>query len=74
MRTVDLQVHYEDSMYIASGHEDLNGLRFSIIAEGSTWDALKLDVQEVVNAIYYDTPKPERLTLHLVHDEELLVA
>ena len=74
MRSVDLQVQYEGGVYVAAGHEDFNGLRFSIIAEGSTWDALKGDVQEVVNAIYYDTPKPQRITLHLVHDEELLVA
>ncbi len=74
MRTVNLQVQYESGVYVASGHEDLNGMRFSIIAEGGTWDTLKTDVQEVVHAIYYDTPKPDRISLHLVHDEELLVA
>lgn len=74
MRTVELQVHYEEGSYVAVGHEDLNNLRFSIIAEGTTWDALKLDVREVVTAIYFDTPKPDRITLHLVHDEELQVA
>ena len=74
MRTVDLQVHYEDGSYVAIGHEDLNSLRFSVIAEGATWEALKVDVHEVVNAIYFDTPKPDRITLHLVHDEELQVA
>ena len=74
MRTVELQVRYQDGVYVASGHEDLNNMRFSIVAEGSTWDALKADLQEVVQAIYFDTPKPARITLHLVHDEELLVA
>ena len=73
MRTVELQVQYEDGGYVAAGHEDLNGLRFSIIAEGASWEALKSDVQDVVNAIYYDTPKPDRVTLHLVHDEELQI-
>lgn len=72
MRSVAVQVHYENGGYVAAGYEDFNGLRFSIVGEGATWEALKTDVREVVDAIYYDTPKPDRISLHLVQDEELL--
>ncbi len=74
MRSVDLQVHLEDGKYIASGHEMVNGVRFSILAEGDNWDALKADVQAVLRAVYYDTPKPDTVHLHLLHDERLLDA
>ena len=74
MRTVALQVHLEEGLYTASGHEDYEGMRYSFIAEGADWDALKADVQDVARALYYDSPKPDRITLHLVHDDELMVA
>jgi hypothetical protein len=74
MRTVGLTVHLEEGMYVASGHEDFEGMRYSFVAEGQTWDALKSDLQEVTNALYYDATKPDRITLHLVHDDELMVA
>jgi hypothetical protein len=74
MRTVELQVQLEDGTYIASGHEDFEGMRYSFVAEGQTWGALRADLQDVVNALYYDAPKPDRILLHLVHDDELLVA
>jgi hypothetical protein len=49
-------------------------MRYSFVAEGQTWEALRADLQDVVKALYYDTAKPERITLHLVHEDELMVA
>ena len=74
MRSVTLQVELEDGIYTATGHEIVNGARFSIIAEGANWDLLKEDVQAVIEALYFDIPKPDSIHLHLVHDEELMVA
>jgi len=72
--SVELNVHLEEGMYIASGHEEFEGMRYRFVAEGATWDELKADLQQVTNSLYYDVPKPERIALHLVHDDELMVA
>ena len=74
MRVVDLNVSFQNDAFVASGYEDRDGMRYSIEAQGATWDGLKADLCEVVNAIYYDTAKPDRVALHLHHDEEVLFA
>ena len=43
----------------------------SIFTEADSWDALRANVREAVNAYYFDRPAPERLRLHLVRDEVL---
>ena len=72
MRIVNVNVRLTDHGYVAEGFEDFGALRYSILSEGATWDGLKTDLREVVNAIYYDTPKPDRIVLHLQHEDELL--
>ena len=74
MRTLDLRVRLEDGRYHAVGQEETDSLIYSVIAEGATWDELKTDVKEVLNAVYYDTSKPDRIFLHLEHKEQLLVS
>ena len=46
----------------------------SIFTEGSTWEELRKNVLEATAAFYFDRPRPERVRLHLVRDEVLLVA
>ena len=46
----------------------------SIFTDGSDWDDLKRNVQEVVEAFYFDTPKPSVVRLHMVREEVLAVA
>ncbi len=47
----------------------------AIFTQGDTWDELCANVREVVDAFYDGTSaKPKKVRLHLVHDQELLVA
>ena len=41
----------------------------SIFTQGDTWDELRSNVKEAVEAFYFDKAKPERVRLHLVRDE-----
>ena len=41
----------------------------SIITQADTWEELRANVREVVQAFYFDRPAPARLRLHLVRDE-----
>jgi hypothetical protein len=41
----------------------------SIFTQGDTWDELRANVKEAVEAFYFDCPKPTSVRLHLVRDE-----
>jgi hypothetical protein len=41
----------------------------SIFTQGNTWDELRANVKEAVEAFYFDRPKPTGVRLHLVRDE-----
>ena len=41
----------------------------SIFTQGDTWDELRENVREAVEAFYFDRPKPASIRLHLVRDE-----
>ena len=43
----------------------------SIFTQGDTWDELRANVKEAVEAFYFDGPKPAGIRLHLVRDEML---
>ena len=47
-----------------------------IFTQGDTWKELCSNVQEALQAHFYEDlkKKPQKVHLHLVHDEELLVA
>lgn len=74
MRAIELQVTYDNGFYTAVGRDETEAMTYSIVAEGETWEKLKADVQEVLNAVYFDTTKPDVVRLDLVLHEELLVA
>jgi hypothetical protein len=46
----------------------------SIFTDGADWDDLKRNVEEVVDAFYFDRQKPHVVRLHMVRDEVLLRA
>jgi len=46
----------------------------SIFTEADTWDDLRNNVLEATSAFFFDRPRPDRIRLHLVRDEILLVA
>jgi predicted RNase H-like HicB family nuclease len=46
----------------------------SIFTEGDTWEELRANVKEAVEAYYFDGAKPPSVRLHLVRDEMLKLA
>ena len=47
-------------------------LNESIYTQGDTWDELRYNVKEAVEAFYFDQPKKPTVRLHLVRDEVLV--
>ena len=43
----------------------------SIFSQGNTWDELRANVKEAVEAFYFDGAKPSGIRLHLIRDEIL---
>ena len=43
----------------------------SIFTQGDSWDELRTNVKEAVEAFYFDHPRPAGIRLHLVRDEVL---
>jgi hypothetical protein len=58
----------EGGRLLATGRGD------SIFTDGSDWDDLKRNVEEVVEAFYFDRPKPAVVRLRMVRDEVLQLA
>jgi predicted RNase H-like HicB family nuclease len=46
----------------------------NIVTQGDTWEELRANVKDAVQAYYFDEPKPAYLRLHLRRDEVLAVA
>jgi hypothetical protein len=45
----------------------------SIFTQGDTWNGLRDNVREAVDAFHFDRTKPGQVRLHLVRDEVLAV-
>lgn len=58
----------------ADGGFTAEALGESIFTQGDTWDELRANVQEAVEAFYFDIPRPASLRMHLVRDEVLAIA
>jgi len=43
----------------------------SIVTQADTWEELRGNVREAVDAYFFDKPKPASIRLHLVRDEVL---
>lgn len=46
----------------------------SIFTQADTWDELRRNVKEAVEAFHFDRPTPGSIRLHLVRDEVLAIA
>ena len=55
----------------ADGGYSAECLTESIFTQGDTWDELRANVKEAVEAFYFDRAKPGSIRLHLVRDEML---
>lgn len=55
----------------ADGGFSAECLTESIFTQADTWDELRVNVKEAVEAFYFDRPKPASLRLHLIRDEML---
>ena len=55
----------------AGGGYSAECLTESIFTQGDTWDELRANVREAVEAFYFDRAKPAAIRLHLVRDEML---
>ena len=53
------------------GGYEARALGHSIFTQADTWEELRSNVREAVEAFYFDRPAPTRLRLHLVRDEVL---
>jgi predicted RNase H-like HicB family nuclease len=55
----------------ADGGFSAECLTESIFTQGDTWDELRANVREAVEAFYFERAKPCSIRLHLVRDEML---
>ena len=49
-------------------------LNEDIFTEAASWDELRSNVKEAVEAFYFDSSSPRAIRLHLVRDELLTLA
>jgi hypothetical protein len=45
----------------------------NIFTQGDTWDQLRANIKDTVEAFYFDQASPNRVRLHLVRDEVLIL-
>ena len=55
----------------SDGGYSAESLSENIFTQGNTWDELRANVREAVEAFFFDNPAPNRIRLHLVRDEML---
>jgi len=58
----------------ADGGFTAEALGESIFTQGDTWAELRANVQEAVEAFYFDGQKPASIRMHMVRDEVLAIA
>jgi hypothetical protein len=58
----------------ADGGYTAEALGESIFTQAESWDELKANVKEAVQAFYFDSVAPASIRLHLIRDEVLAVA
>ena len=45
----------------------------AIVTQGDSWDELRANVLEAIQAFFFDRPAPQSVRLHLVRDESVAV-
>ena len=61
-------------MQEADGGFTAEALGESIFTQADSWDELKANVREAVQAFYFDSVAPASIRLHLIRDEVLVGA
>ena len=61
-------------MQEADGGYTAEALGESIFTQAESWDELKTNVKEAVQAFYFDSVAPASIRLHLIRDEVLALA
>lgn len=69
MREIIFEVTQE-----ADGGYTAEALGESIFTQANSWNELRANVKEAVQAFYFDSPLPASIRLRLVRDEVLAVA
>ena len=69
MKEIDFEVAQE-----ADGGFTAEALGESIFTEADSWDELRVNVKEAVQAFYFDSAPPDSIRLRFVRDEVLAVA
>jgi len=57
----------------ADGGFSAECLTQSIFTQGDSWEELRSNVREAVEAFYFDQERPRNVRLHLVRDETLVM-
>jgi hypothetical protein len=57
----------------ASAGSSAECLTQSIFTQGESWEELRANVREAVEAFYFDSEAPTKVKLHLVRDETLVM-
>lgn len=58
----------------ADGGYTAEAIGESIFTQADSWDELRVNAREAVQAFYFDSAPPASIRLHLVRDEVLAVA
>jgi predicted RNase H-like HicB family nuclease len=58
----------------AEGGYSAECLTENIFTQGATWEELRANVKEAVQAHFFDGPKPQSIRLHLVRNEVFSMA
>ena len=69
MNELDFEIVQE-----ADGGFTAEALGESIFTQADSWEELKANVREAVQAFYFDSIAPASIRLHLIRDEVLAVA
>ena len=71
------KAHYSELVFDVTEEADggyvAECLSENIVTQGDTWEELRANVKEAVEAFFFDAPKPQAIRLHLVRNEVFLM-
>lgn len=69
--------HYSELVFDVTEEADggyvAECLSENIVTQGDTWDELRANIKDAVEAFFFDAPKPQAIRLHLVRNEVFLM-
>ena len=71
------KAHYSELVFDVTEEADggyvAECLSENIVTQGDTWEELRANVKEAVEAFFFDAPKPQAIRLHFVRNEVFLM-